>query len=345
MRHNFFSKWLASGLALTILMPLAIATTSSGALAAESKLVIYSARKEHLLKPLLDEFSKETGIQTLLYTGKDSALIERLKAEGNQTEADILMMADAGNLGYAAQQGLFKPLASKIIEERIPVNLRDENGYWTGLSVRARTLVYATDRLQPQSLKGYQDLSDPKWQGKLCLRTSKKVYNKSLVASLIAHYGEEQAEQIVRGWVNNLAAKPYAKDSQVMDAILAGRCDVGIVNSYYFGRLLEKKPQVKLALFWADQTGHGTHVNISGAGIVKHSDQTEKARTLIEWLTQNKAQSLYAEVNQEYPADPNIPASKTVAAWGSFKADDLSLSEVVRLQQQAVRLMQKVGYR
>ncbi|WP_319557718.1 extracellular solute-binding protein [Thiomicrorhabdus sp.] len=345
MLHNIFSKWITAGLAVALLTPATALVTSSGALAAENKLVIYSARKEHLLKPLLDEFTKETGIETLLYTGKDSALIERVKAEGDKTDADILMMADAGNLGYAAEQDLFAKLDSQTVRERIPAHLRDDQDRWTGLSVRARTLVYSTERVNPKDLSGYQDLADPKWQGKLCLRTSKKVYNKSLVASLISHYGEDQAEKIVTGWVNNLAAKPYAKDSQVMDAILAGRCDVGIVNSYYFGRLVEKKPQVALALFWADQQGHGTHVNISGAGIIKSSDQAANARTLIEWLTQNKAQSLYAEVNQEYPADPQIPPSKTVASWGKFKADDLSLSEVVRLQQQAVRLMQKVGYR
>lgn len=345
MLQKYLPKWMAMGLAVTFLSPVTMVLAMQGAHAADDAVVIYSARKEHLIKPQLDQFTQQTGIKTVLYTGKDGALIERVKAEGESTPADILMMSDAGNLGYAASEGLFQPLDSNVITESIPANLRDANNLWTGLSVRARTLVYSTERLQPSQLKGYQDLADPKWQGKLCLRTSKKVYNKSLVAAMIAHDGEAKATQVVQGWVKNLAAKPYAKDSQVMDAILAGRCDVGIVNTYYFGRLVAKKPDTKLALFWADQDGHGTHVNVSGAGIVKASDQSNNARKLIEWLAQDKAQSIYAEVNQEYPANPVVKPSKTVAKWGEFKADDLSLTEVSRLQEQAVRLMQKAGYR
>lgn len=345
MLQKYLPKWMAVSLAVSFLTPAALLMTSQGAHASDEAVVIYSARKEHLIKPQLDEFTKQTGIKTMLYTGKAGALIERVKAEGDGSEADILMLSDAGNLGYAASQGLLQPLNSKIIEENIPANLRDENGLWTGLSVRARTLVYSTERLQPSQLKGYQDLADPKWKGKLCLRTSKKVYNQSLVASLIAHDGEKQAKQVVKGWVNNLAAKPYAKDSHVMDAILAGRCDVGIVNSYYYGRLVADKPDTKLALFWANQDTTGTHVNVSGAGMVKGSNQADNARKLIEWLAQDKAQSIYAEVNQEYPANPEVKPSATVSAWGKFKADDLNLTEVAKGQMQAVRLMQMVGYR
>ncbi|BBP44677.1 putative binding protein component of ABC iron transporter [Thiosulfatimonas sediminis] len=345
MLQKYLPNGLAMSLAVSFLLPASLMMSSSGVYAAEDAIVIYSARKEHLIKPQLDEFTKQTGIKTLLYTGKDGALIERVKAESERTEADILMMADAGNLGYAAEQGLFQPLNSSVIKQNIPLNLRDADDFWTGLSVRARTLVYATERLQPNQLKDYEDLADAKWQGKLCLRTSQKVYNKSLVASIIAHDGEAKAEKVVAGWVKNLAAKPYAKDSQVMEAILAGRCDVGIVNTYYFGRLMAEKPDTKLALFWANQETTGTHVNVSGAGIVKASDQVDNARKLIEWLAQDQAQKIYAEVNQEYPANPAVPVSATVAAWGSFKADELSLSEVVSRQQQAVRLMQKAGYR
>ena len=342
---KLFKHPLSLALTLILAVPTLSLMSVNGAHASEESVVIYSSRKEHLMKPLLDEFTKQTGIQTTLYTGKEGALIERLKAEGASTPADVLMLSDAGNLGYAADQGLFQALNSSVIEQNIPANLRDATGLWTGLSVRARTLVYATERLKPTDLKGYQDLADPKWQGKLCLRTSKKVYNKSLVASLIAHDGEAGAEQTVKGWVKNLAAKPYAKDSQVMDAILAGRCDVGIVNSYYFGRLLEQKPQAPLALFWANQATTGTHINVSGAGVVKGADQASHAKQLIEWLAQDKAQSIYAQSNQEFPANPNIAPSPTVAAWGAFKADDLSLSDVVKYQQDAVKLMQRVGYR
>lgn len=318
-------------------------STSSSALAQGDSLVIYSSRKEPLIKPFLDDFSKETGIQITLYTGKDGALIERIKSEGSNTPADMLMLADAGNLGYAASQGLFTALQSPIIEQNIPAHLRDPQNLWTGLSIRARTLVYSTERVQPRELSNYQDLADPKWQGRLCLRTAKTVYNKSLIASQIAHNGEAKTETMVNGWVRNLAAKPFAKDSEVMTAILDNRCDVGIVNTYYFGQEMAKKPTAKLALFWANQSTTGTHINVSGAGIVKHSDQQANARKLIEWLSRDPAQSLYSQANFEYPANPKIAVSARIAAWGDFKADTLSLGKVAELQENAVRLMQKAG--
>ncbi|CAN8142506.1 putative binding protein component of ABC iron transporter PA5217 [uncultured Thiomicrorhabdus sp.] len=338
---RFFSLIISFSLA----MPLVAISAVQGVQAAESDLVVYSSRKEHLLKPLTDAYTKLTGVKITLYTGKEGALIERLKAEGAETQADVLMLADAGNLGYAAQEGLFQPLNSPLIEKNIPANLRDGGGLWTALSIRARTLIYNTNKLIPSDLKGYADLADPKWKNELCLRTSKKVYNKSLVASLIAHHGEEKAEQIVKGWVNNLAMKPQAKDSQVMQAIIGGGCDVGIVNSYYFGGLVKQQPDVPLKLFWPDQDTTGTHINVSGAGVIKHADQVQKAKQFIEWLSDGQAQEIYAEWNNEYPANPTIKPSELVASWGEFKADSLSLNEVVKYQQQAVKLMQRVGYR
>lgn len=316
---------------------------SSGALAQNDSLVIYSSRKEPLIKPFLDEFTKETGIKITLYTGKDGALIARIKSEASNTPADILMLADAGNLGYAASQGLFTTLQSPIIEQNIPAHLRDPQNLWTGLSIRARTLVYSTERIQPSELSSYQDLADPKWQGRLCLRTANTVYNKSLIASQIAHNGEAKTEAMVNGWVKNLAAKPFAKDSEVMTAILDNRCDVGIVNTYYFGQEMAKKPAAKMALFWANQNTTGTHINVSGAGIIKHSDQQANAQKLIEWLSRNPAQSLYSQANFEYPANPKVSVSARIAAWGDFKADTLSLGKVAELQENAVRLMQKAG--
>ncbi|WP_173291898.1 extracellular solute-binding protein [Thiosulfativibrio zosterae] len=315
------------------------------AMAADStELVVYSARKEHLMKPLLDQFSAQTGIQVTLYTGKDGALIERVKSEGSQTPADVLMMADAGNLGYAAEQGLFESINSPLIEQAIPAHLRDPQMRWTALSIRARTIVYSTERVKPEQLSSYAQLGDANWKGRLCLRSGNHVYNKSLVASMIAHEGEAQAKQTVENWVNNLAAKPFAKDSEVMKAILSNRCDVGIVNSYYFGQEITKNPQAKMALFWANQASTGTHINVSGAGIVKASKNKQKALKLLEWLSQDQAQTLYAEKNYEHPANPNNQPSEALSRWGAFKADQLNLAKVAELQQNAVLLMQKAKY-
>lgn len=312
---------------------------------ANPELVVYSSRKEHLIKPLLTQFTQETGIQVKLQTGKANALIERLKAEGENTPADIFMTVDAGNLWYAASQGLFQPMKLTHIATKIPAHLRDPKGLWTGLSVRARTLVYHSERIQPQQLSSYEALAQPEWKGRLCLRTSKKVYNKSLVSAMIAHDGAEETEQVVKGWVNNLAAKPHAKDSHVMDAIAAGQCDVGIVNTYYYGRLQDKQPQTPIKLFWANQNRYGTHINTSGAGIVKHAKQAASAQKLLDWLASDPAQKQFGRVNKEYPANPNIPLDPQVASWGTFKADDLNLATVGKGQEEAVKLMQKAGYK
>lgn len=312
---------------------------------ANPELVVYSSRKEHLIKPLLEQFTQETGIEVKLQTGKANALIERLKAEGENTPADIFMTVDAGNLWYAASQGLFQPMALTHIETKIPAHLRDPQALWTGLSVRARTIVYHSERVRPEQLSSYEALAQPEWKDKLCLRTAKKVYNKSLVSAMIAHDGTEKTEQVLQGWVSNLAAKPHAKDSHVMDAIAAGQCDLGIVNTYYFGRLQDKHPKTPIKLFWANQDSYGTHINTSGAGIVKHAKQRDSAQKLLDWLASDKAQTQFGRVNKEYPANPNIPLDPQVASWGAFKADDLNLAKVGEGQEEAVKLMQKAGYK
>jgi iron(III) transport system substrate-binding protein len=312
---------------------------------ADDELVVYSSRKEHLIKPLFDQFTKETGIPVTLQTGKANALIERLKAEGERTQADIFMTVDAGNLWYAAQQGLFQPMNVDRIQAKIPAHLRDPDNLWTGLSVRARTIVYHSERVQPSELSSYEALADNAWHGKLCLRTSKKVYNKSLVAAMIDHDGATKTEQVLTGWVSNLAAKPQAKDSQVLKAIEAGQCDVGIVNTYYYGRMQDKNPQTKIKLFWANQNSYGTHINVSGAGILKHAQHREAAQKLLNWLASDTAQKQFGGANKEYPANPKIPLDPQVASWGSFKADDLNLAIVGKRQAEAVKLMQKANYK
>jgi len=322
-----------------------LAATSNLSLAATDELVVYSSRKEHLIRPLLMQFQKETGIKTTLYTGKANALIQRLKSEGSKTPADIFMTVDAGNLWYAAKQGLFQPMNMQQIEKNIPNHLRDPNNLWTGLSVRARTIFYNQNKVSPKELSTYEALADPSWRGRLCLRTSKKVYNKSLVAAMIAHHGEAKTKQVLQGWVKNLATKPHAKDSHVLKAIEAGQCDVGIVNTYYYGRMADKNPHTAVRLFWANQNTTGTHINISGAGILKHSDNPAAAQKLINWLTQPKPQKHLSTENKEYPANPHVKVDAQLLEWGDFKQDTLNMSKLGENQAKAVQLMQAVGYK
>jgi iron(III) transport system substrate-binding protein len=255
------------------------------------------------------------------------------------------MTVDAGNLWYASTQNLFQPVESQIIENNIPSHLRDPNGLWTGLSVRARTIIYSTERVNPDELSSYQDLANKKWKGRLCLRTSKKVYTKSLVSSLIYHDGLDKTTKVVRGWIDNLAATPHAEDVHIMTSILAGQCDVGIVNSYYFGRLQAKDPNVALKLFWANQKSTGTHVNVSGAGVTKHSKNSENAIKLLEFLTSIEAQKIYVSLNKEYPASQKIKAANLITLWGDFNQDKMNLSVAGKNQADSVSLMQREGYR
>ena len=314
-------------------------------LVSAEEVVVYSARKEHLIKPLFDRYTEETGVSISYITDKAGPLLQRLRAEGKRTPADMLITVDAGNLWHAAESGVLAKLDSPVLDANVPVNLRDPEGRWFGLSERARTIVYSTERVTPAQLSSYEDLADPKWKGKLCLRTSKKVYNQSLVATLIARHGEEKAEQIVSGWVANLAAAPFSNDTKAMQAVEAGQCDVTIVNTYYFGRLQNKQPDIKLALFWANQDSSGVHINVSGAGVTRHAKHPEAAQRLLEWLSSETAQAEFAGSNMEFPVNSKVAADETVAAWGGFKADELNVNEAGRLQAAAIRLMDRAGYR
>jgi iron(III) transport system substrate-binding protein len=308
-------------------------------------LLVYSARNEQLIKPLFDLYSKETGVPIRFVTDDAGPLIERLAAEGANTTADILMTVDAGELWYAAERDLLRPVNSPILNADIPAHFRDQRNRWFGLSVRARTIVYSTERVKPEDLSTYEALAEPRWKGKVCLRTAKKVYNQSLVAMLIAEHGEQQTEAVVRGWVDNLATPVFSNDNLVMEAIASGQCDVGIVNTYYFGRLLRDKPSLPIKLFWPDQQGQGVHVNISGAGVTRHSKHAVAAEKLLEWLSQPEAQAMFAGVNMEYPANPAVKADPAVQAWGEFRHSEANIAQAGALQANAVRLMDRVGYR
>jgi iron(III) transport system substrate-binding protein len=307
-------------------------------------IVVYSARNEQLIKPVFDRYTAETGVRIQFVTDDAGPLIERLASEGEHTRADVLMTVDAGELWHAAERGLLQPVASPVLAANVPEAYRDPDNRWFGFSIRARTIVYSTERVKPEELSTYEALAEPQWKGRLCLRTSKKVYNQSLVAMLIAQHGEEVTEKIVRGWVENLATDVFANDTQLMEAIAAGQCDVGIVNTYYFGRLLRDKPQIPVKLFWADQEGSGVHVNVSGAGVTTHAPHREAAQKFLEWLSQAESQGMFAGLNLEYPANPDVPVDPIVQAWGEFKANPINLAKAGELQADAVRLMDRAGY-
>ena len=309
------------------------------------ELWIYSSRKEHLVKDIFEQYEKERGIKIKYRTGEAGALIGALKAEGEYSKADILLTVDAGNLGFASLQGLLQSIESKKLAKKIPTHLRDRESRWFGLSMRARTLVYNTRKVKASELSSYEDLASPKWKGRLCLRTGKKVYNQSLVAMLIHELGREKAKRAVAGWVAN-AVDIYSNDTAALKAAAMGKCDVAIVNSYYYGRLMKKDSSLPLKIFWPNQKDYGVHVNISGAGVVKYSKNRGEAIRFLEWLTSERAQRQFAQVNMEYPVLKNFNPPKEVASWGSFKSNStFHLTWAGTLQKEAVKLMHEVNYR
>ena len=314
---------------------------------AADEIVIYSARNEQLIKPLFDAYTRETGVNIKFLTDKEGSLLEKLKAEGANTPVDMLITVDAGNLWHAAQLNLLQPVTSSELTANIPVHLRDPDNQWFGLSVRARTIVYNKKKVKPSELSTYEDLGNPKWKGRLCLRTSKKVYNQSLIAMMIQEYGESKTEKIVKSWVANLATNPLSDDAQALEAVAAGQCDITVVNTYYFGRLMNKTPGLPLSIFWPNQKAQssGVHVNISGAGITRHAKHAAAAVKFLEWLSSEKAQGLFANLNLEYPANPKVRADGQVAAWGEFKQNPLNVAKAGELQTTAVKLMDRAGYK
>ncbi len=337
MRVGWYFRILMAALVMALSAPLVSAR----------EVVVYSARNEQLIKPLFDAYEEETGVQVRFLTDKEGPLLARLRAEGPNTPADILLTVDAGNLWQAAELDLLQAVDSELLRERIPAHLRDPDNRWFGLSVRARTIVYNPNRVDPDELSTYAGLADPKWRDRLCLRTSKKVYNQSLVAMLIEEHGEQGAEDIVRGWVKNLATSPFSDDTSALRAVAAGQCDLTLVNTYYLGRLLRDNPDAPLKIFWPNQEteGSGVHVNVSGAGVTRHAPHPEEARKLLEWLASPTAQEAFAGGNLEYPADPDVAMDPLVAAWGDFRQNPINVSWAGSNQVRAVKLMNRAGYR
>ncbi len=326
------------------LVALTLAVTAFTGVAQAKELVVYSSRQEHLIKPVFELYTKKTGVEVNFITDKEAPLMARLRAEGANTPADMFMTVDAGNLWQAEEQGLFREVQSAIIDQNIPANLRSSNHQWTGLSLRARTIAYSTERVKPEELSTYEALADEQWKGRVCLRTSKKVYNQSLVATMLESIGEEKTTEVIKGWLANLATPVFSDDTALLKAIDAGQCDVGIVNSYYFGRMHAADPGVKIKLFWPNQQDRGVHVNISGAGVTKYAKQPEEAIKLLEWMTTEEAQRVFADVNMEFPANPSVKPSPEVAAWGDFKRDNVNIEVAGRRQPEAIMLMDRLGW-
>jgi iron(III) transport system substrate-binding protein len=261
----------------------------------------------------------------------------------------VLITVDVGNLWNVAERGLLQKVDSPLLNANVPANFRDPGNRWWGLSERSRTIFFSADRVKPEQLSTYEDLADPKWKGKLCLRTSKQAYTQSLVAMLIAKHGVEKSEAIVKGWVNNLAGDVFTNDTSLLKAIAAGQCDVGIANTYYFGRILAKEPDFnkQVKLFWANQGKNegGAHVNLSGAGVTKHAKNPEGARKLLEWLSSANVQTAYTHGTYESPINPKADVDPIVKAWGKFTPSPLNASDIGSKQAEAIKLLDRVGYR
>jgi len=334
---------------ITLSLLMALSSVAVNANAAEVNL--YSARKEALIKPFLYQFSSETGITVNLVTGKADALLKRLKSEGINTPADMFITTDAGRLHRAVEADLLQPASSRTLEKSVPANLRHPKGLWYGLSVRARVITYVKGKVDPSELKTYEDLADPKWQGKICIRSSGNIYNQSLVASKIATDGKQQTQAWANALVKNFARKPKGGDRDQVKAAAVGICDIAIINTYYLGKMIngkneaQKSAAAKVGLIWPNQDGRGTHINVSGAGITKSAKNRDNAVKLLEFLTRKESQQWYARVNYEYPVTPNVAWSETLDHWGKFKSHQLNLSLLGTHNPSAVRVMDRAGWK
>jgi iron(III) transport system substrate-binding protein len=324
--------------------------SAAAASAGAAELNIYSARQEALIKPQLDAFTAETGIRVNLVTGDAKELVQRLKAEGANSPADLLFTADAGNLYAAAADGLCRKIESATLAQAIPAAYRDPDGTWFGLGIRARPIFYVPGKVDPAEIKSYEDLADPKWKGRILVRSSSHIYNQSLLASMIAHDGSEAAEQWAKGVAANLARKPQGGDRDQIKAAAAGEGDIVIANSYYYAQMLtsddpqEREAAQKLKVIWPNQGDRGTHVNVSGACVTAHAPNQAGAVKLLEFLVSDEAQEIYAEKGQEFPVKAGIPPSKTLQGLGQFRADHLNLAELGKNNAEAVRIFDRVGW-
>ena len=313
---------------------------------------VYSARHYDTDDEVFAAFTEETGIEVNVVEGDSAALLERLRREGEESPADLFVAVDAGRLYHAEQEGLFQPTQSDVLEERIPASLRHPDGLWFGLSKRARVILVAKDRVDEGAITTYEDLADPKWQGKVLIRSSSNVYNQSLVGSIVAAHGEEAAEEWCTGLVANLARKPQGGDRDQIRALAAGEGDIAVANTYYLAQMIaaDDKPEDQAAaaavsVVFPNQGDRGTHVNISGAGVVRGAPHAENAVRLLEFLTSEPAQTVFAGGNKEYPVVEGYELAPELAAFGEFEEDSINASVFGSQGQQALRLMDRCGWR
>ncbi|MFQ5984460.1 MAG: Fe(3+) ABC transporter substrate-binding protein [Alphaproteobacteria bacterium] len=312
---------------------------------------VYSARQEVLIRPLFDRFTAETGIEVNVVSGNADMLLQRLRREGANSPADVLLTVDAGRLVRAKEAGVLQPVESRLLDSSIPARYRDPQGTWYGLSVRARPIVYAKDRVKATELSTYEALADPTWKGRICVRSSNNIYNQSMLSAMIEHLGVERTEAWAKALVANFARTPQGGDRDQIRAVAAGECEIAIANTYYLARLTrsdnpkDRDVAARVAIFWPNQSGRGVHVNISGAAVTKSARNRENAIKLLEFLVSREAQRIYAEVVNEYPVKPGVPTSDVVASWGEFKADDLNLVVLGENNAEAVRIADRVGWK
>lgn len=333
-------RGLAAGLLALIIGLLAVALLAFGD---EGDLVVYNGRSHYGDEAALKAFESRAGTSLALRGGTAPELFERLRGEGDQTPADVLITTDLANLWRAEQAGFLEPVRSDRLEAQVPEALRATNGAWWALSVRIRTPVRSTERLPAGAITTYEDLGDRRLAGRLCLRTSANEYNQSLVADMIAKRGRARTERMLRSWMAN---EPHVlgSDVDVLDAIASGRCDAGLTNHYYLARMLAEDPQTPIAPAWPDQDGAGAHANVSGIGLVEVSEQPADAVALMEHLTAPDAQAIIAG-NGELPVDPDVPLPEHIADWADVKLDPIDVERAGPLLPEAVELMQRVGWR
>ena len=332
---------------LFIILPFLLLGTAQAA----GEVNVYSHRHYDTDKALFEAFERETGIKVNVVKANADELIKRMELEGRNSPADLFITADAGSLHRAQERDLLQPIDSPVLTANIPKHLREENGHWFGLTVRARVIVYSKSRVDPKELDTYEALAGGQWKGRLAMRSSQNIYNQSLLASLIAHHGRAKAKEWAAGMVANFVHNPKGNDRDQIKAVAEGVADLTVANTYYLGLLLhstnpaERAAAGQVGIFFPNQDGRGTHINISGGGVAKHAGNKENAVKLLEFLSSGPAQERFAEANHEYPANPAVAWSEQLLAWGVFKADELNIAELGKHNRSAVMVFDEVRWR
>ncbi|WP_051209969.1 Fe(3+) ABC transporter substrate-binding protein [Gelidibacter mesophilus] len=312
---------------------------------------VYTHRHYKADDELFTKFTEETGIKVNIVNASADELIQRLETEGEDSNADILITVDAGRLYRAQSKDLLQPVTSEILEANIAPEFREKEGYWYGMTYRARIIAYAKDRVNPEDIKTYEDLTDPKWKGKIVIRSSENVYNQSLLASIILADGEEKAKEWAEGVVANMARNPKGSDRDQVKAVASGEADIAVVNTYYIGLLIndeneeERKAGESVGIIFPNQDGRGTHVNVSGIGVTKYAPNKENAIKLMEFLSEEEAQQTLANLNYEYPINSKATKAAILKSWGDFKADDVELYKLGENNSKAVMVFDEAGWK